>query len=58
MTINQDLPHDSKQGIIICYYNLGKPLLQLEKMRDSVTVKDHLLAQYQSNTTEISDCSC
>ena len=55
MTINQGFPHGSKQGIIISDYNLGKPLLQLKKVRDSVTVKDHLLVQYQSNTTEISN---
>lgn len=58
MTINQGLPHGSKHGIIISDYNLGKPLLQLKKVSDSVTLKDHLLVQYQSNTAEISNCSC
>lgn len=55
---NQGLPHGSKYGIIISDYNLGKPLLQLKKVRDSVTLKDHLLVQYQSNTAEISNWSC
>jgi hypothetical protein len=54
MTINQVLPHDSKQGIIICYYHLDKPMLQFKKTRDAVTVKDQLLVQWQSSTTEIS----
>lgn len=34
MTINQILPNYSKQGIIICYYNLDKLSLQLRKMKD------------------------